>query len=151
MTFLNRDKISATNSADFSVRAQCPLDGRAIIRQIYNFSRKKHRTVRRRWPKQFDRIFRSDRAWRAIFVCTFHEMISRCPIAMTIQQRADDAAIQDSIKSFVFFLRFPLGDHFAVFWKASDVQPVRVRRAATETNIVRRIFFLKRLGFFHEK
>jgi hypothetical protein len=42
MTFLYRDKNSATNGADFSAGAQGPLDSRAIIRQIHDFGRKKY-------------------------------------------------------------------------------------------------------------
>ena len=143
MTFLHRDKDSATNGADFSPGAQCSLDGRTIIRQIHNVGGKKYGIVRRSWPQQFDRIFRSDRAWRPILVCTFHQMISRCPVAVAIEQCADDAAIQDSIKGFVFFLWSPLSDDFAVLQETSNMQSVRVRRAATPADIVRSIFFLK--------
>src|SRR5439155_26841246 len=143
MPFFDRDKDSATNGADFSPGAQCSLDGRTIIRQVHNVGGKKYRIVRRSGPQQFDRILRGDRAWRPILVCTFHQMISRCPVAVAIEQCADDAAIQDFLKSFVFFLRFPLGDDFAVLREASNMQSVRVRGAATPADIVRSIFFLK--------
>ena len=143
MAFLHRDKNSATNGADFSAGAQCPLDGRAIIRQIHNSGRKKHRIVRRSWSQQFDRIFRSDRAWRAILVCTFHQMISRCPVAVAIEQRADDAAIQNAIKSLVLLLRFPLSDDFAILRETLNMQAVRIRRPTTPADIVRSVFFLK--------
>ena len=143
MTFFHRDKNSATNGADFSAGAQCAFDGRAIIRQIHNSGRKKHRIVRRSWPQQFDRIFRGDGAWRAVLVCAFHQMISRGPVAMAIKQCPDNAAIQNSIERFVFLLRFPLSDDFAVLRETSNVQPVRIRRAATPADIVGRIFFLK--------
>ena len=149
MSFLHRDKNSATRGADFSAGAQCPLDGRAIIRQIHNSGGKENRVARRSWPQQFDRIFRSDRAWRAILVCPFHQMISRCPVAMTVEQSADHAAIQSSRKGFILFLRFPLSDDFAVLWETSNMQPIRVRRTATKTHIVWRILFLKRLGSAH--
>jgi hypothetical protein len=147
MTFLHRDEKPATNGADFSASAQRPLDGRAIIRQIDNSGRKKHPIVRRSWPQQFDRIFSSDRARRPILVCTFHQMISSCPVAVTIEQCADDAAIQDSIKSFVFFLWSPLSDDFAVLQETSNMQSVRVRGAATPAHVVWSVFFLKRLRF----
>ena len=143
MAFLHRDKDSATTGADFSASAQRPLDGRTIIRQIHNSGRKKHRIVRRSWPQQFDRILRGDRAWRAILVCTFHQMISSCPVAVAIEQCADDAAIQDFIKSFVFFLWSPLRDDFAILQETSNMQPVRICRTATPADVVRSVFFLK--------
>jgi hypothetical protein len=149
MTFLHRDKNSATNGASFSAGAQYPLDGRAIIRQLHNPGGKENRIVRRSWPQQFDRIFRSHRTGGAILVCSFHQIISRRPVAMTVEQNADDAAIQNSLKSFVLLLRSPLSDDFAVLRETLNVQPSRVRRAATKTHIVWRILFLKRLGSVH--
>src|SRR5437764_15367617 len=74
-------------------------------------------------------------------------MISCGPVAVAIEQRPDDAAIQDSIKSFVFLLRFPFGDDLAILRETSNVQPARIRRATTPANIVRSVFFLKRLRF----
>jgi hypothetical protein len=50
-----------------------------------------------------------------------HQMIGSRPIAMAIEQRADDAAIQDSLESFIFFLWFPLCDNFAVFRETPDM------------------------------
>jgi hypothetical protein len=50
-----------------------------------------------------------------------HQMIGSRPIAMAIEQRADDAAVQYSPKSFVFFFWFPLCDNFAVLWETPDM------------------------------
>ena len=143
MPFCDRDENAATSGANLSLGAQCSLDGRTIIRQVHNVGGKKYGIVRRSWPQQFDRILRGDRARRAIFVCTFHQMISRCPVAVAIEQCADDAAIQDSIKSFVFFLWSPLSDDFPVLQKTSNMQPVTICRAATPADVVRSVFFLK--------
>src|SRR5262245_60111577 len=67
---------------------------------------------------------------------------------MTIEQRTNNSAVQNSVKSFVFLLWFPLGDHFAVLRKTANMQSVWIRWAATEANVSRRIFFLERL-FVH--
>src|SRR5437879_2953816 len=72
-------------------------------------------------------------------------MISGRPIAMAIEQCADDAAIQNALKRFVFFLRLPLGDDFAVFWETPDMQSVRVGRTTAPAGIVQSVFFLERL------
>ncbi len=70
-------------------------------------------------------------------------MIGRRPVAMAIEQRANDTAIQDAGKRFVFFLGFPFSDDFAVFRKTTNTQAVQVRRAATPARIVRGILFLQ--------
>ena len=143
MPVFYRDENSATRSANFPAGAQCSFDGRAIIRQIDNFRGKKDRIVRRRRPQQFDRIFRCDGAWRVILFRALHQMISRCPVAVTIEQRADDAAIQNAIKSLVLLLRFPLSDDFAILRETLNMQAVRIRRPTTPADIVRSVFFLK--------
>ena len=121
MTFRYCDENSATRCTNFSARGQCPFNGRAVVRQIDNLCGKKHRIVRRRWPEQFDCILRRNGARRVILFRALHQMIGRRPIAMAIQQRADDAAIQNALKSFVFFLWFPFRNHFAVFWETADM------------------------------
>src|SRR5438874_2846029 len=82
-----------------------------------------------------------------LLICPLHQMIRCSPVAMTIEQRANDTAIQNSVERFVFLLRFPFGNHFAIFWKTADMQSFGVRRTAAPAGIIRRVFFLKRL--FH--
>jgi hypothetical protein len=93
MAFFHSDKNSATRCANFSTRGECPFNGSAVVSQINNFSGKKHRIIRRRWPEQFDCILRRDSARRVILFRLLHQMIRGCPIAMAIEQCADDAAI----------------------------------------------------------
>ena len=62
---------------------------------------------------------------------------------MAIEQRADDTAIQDSVKSFVFLLRFPFCNDLAVFWKTSDMQSFGIRRTAAPAGIVWCVFLLE--------
>ena len=144
MPVFYRDENSATRSANFPAGAQCSFDGRAIIRQIDNFRGKKDRIARRSRPQQFDRIFRRNRAWRVILFRALHQMISRRPVAVTIEQRADDAAIQNSRKCFVLFLRLPFCNDFIVFWKTVNTQSFGIRRPATPARIVWSILFLQR-------
>ena len=75
----------------------------------------------------------------------FHQMISRRPIAVTVEQCADNAAVQRASKSFVFLVRLPLSDYFVILRIAPDVQPFWICRAATEAGTVGSVFFLKRL------
>ncbi len=149
MTFRYCDENSATRCTNFSARGECPFNGRAVVRQIDNLCGKKHRIIRWRWSEQFDCILRCDGARRVILFRALHQMIGRRPIAMAIEQRADDAAIQNALKSFVFFLWFPLCNDFAVLRETANVQPIRIRRSATPAGVVWRIFFLERLRVFH--
>jgi len=121
VALFNRDKNSATRCANFSTRGECPFNGRAVVSQINNFSGKKHRIIRWRWPEQFDCILRRDSAGRVVLFRMLHQMIRCRPIAMAIKQRADDAAIQYSLKSFVFSFWHPLCDNFAVLRETPDM------------------------------
>ena len=106
MAFFHRDENSATGRANFSTSGECSFDGRAIVGQIDNFRGKKHRIIRRRWPEQFDCIIRRDSARRVVLVRLLHQMTGGRPIAMAIEQRADDAAIQNSRETLRIF--FPV-------------------------------------------
>jgi hypothetical protein len=121
VAFFNCDENSATRCANFSTSGEYPFNGRAVISQIDNFGGKKHGIIRWRWPEQFDCILRRDSARRVVLFRMLHQMIGSRPIAMAIEQRADDAAIQYSLKSFVFFFWFPLCDNFAGLWETPDM------------------------------
>src|SRR5436190_16966916 len=67
------------------------------------------------------------------------------PVAVTIEQRADDSAIQDSGKCFVTRLWLPFGDHFLATRKAPNAQSIRIRGPAAPTGISGGISFLQGL------
>src|ERR1700731_94992 len=150
MTFLHPDKNSATSRTNISTGRQSPLHRRAMAgpsrtgTKVDNLGRKMHRTVCRRRPQQFDRVFGRDRARRLIGLRAFHEMIRGRPIAVTIEQRSDDAAVQNSGKRFVFFLRLPFGHDVVASGKTADMQAIRIGWTATETGVSRRVLFLER-------
>ena len=85
MAFLHRDEDSPACGANFSSSSQSSLDGRTVIRYLNNLGRETHGVVRRCRPQQFNGVFRSDCARRAIFACAFHQMIRCRPVAMTIE------------------------------------------------------------------
>ena len=93
MTFCDRDENSPARGADFPIGTQGPFNRRAIVAYLDNFRRKEHGTTGRRWAQQLDRVLGSNRARRMIFTRALHQMIRRSPVAMAIQQRADNAAI----------------------------------------------------------
>ena len=149
MAFLHRDEDSPACGANFSSSSQYSLDRRTVITDLGNLRRERNGVVCRGRPQQFDGIFRGDRAWRAIFACAFHQMIRCRPVAMTIEQCADDPAVQNPLERFVFFLWFPFSDDLAacsrfigVLQETTNMQAVGIRHAATEAHVLGRIFFL---------
>lgn len=131
MSFFNGDENAATRRADFSAAGQHSFHRRAIVAYIDNPGGKGKRPIRRRWPKQLDRVFRGDRAGRMVRASSFHQMIGRRPVAMTIKQCADYPAIQYARKCLEFFLRLPFGHDFAIIGKTADPQPFGIRRSTT--------------------
>src|SRR5262245_57978001 len=65
---------------------------------------------------------------------------------MAIEQRSDDAAIQNPGECFVFGSRLPFRHQLISFHEAAYVQPARIRRTATKTRACGRIEFLHALG-----
>ncbi len=75
----------------------------------------------------------------------FHQMVSRRPVAMTVEERADDAAAEHSRKCFLISLGLKLSDNLVALLKATDVQAVFIRGPATKARIVWRVSFLNAL------
>src|SRR5207302_11032401 len=71
-----------------------------------------------------------------------HHMICTGPIAMTIEQRADDPPAQHSRKRFLISFRVKSCDNFTAVGKAANVQAFFVCRAAAKAGIVWRVGFL---------
>ena len=80
---------------------------------------------------------------------TFHQVIGGRPIAMAIEQRSDDPAVQNAGERFIFQFRFPFRDDFIPVEKTTNVQAIRIRRATTKARVGWRVFFLERLELFH--
>jgi hypothetical protein len=62
---------------------------------------------------------------------------------VTVQQRADDSAVQDPVERLVMRLRAPLRDDLVPLDAALDPQPFLVGRPAPEAAVVRRVGVLK--------
>src|SRR5262245_47032605 len=77
----------------------------------------------------------------------FHQVIGGGPVAMAIQQRADDAATQHPWERFLVGLRFERRDDFVTFRKAANVQSLFISRATAKASHVGCVGFLK--TFFH--
>jgi hypothetical protein len=147
MTFLHRHERPSASRANFPAGSQSSFDHRFAPLRFDNLRGKKNRPVSRRRPQEFDRVIRGDGAGRPIFAAQFHQMPGRRPVAVTIKQCADDPAVQNAGKRFVFLLRFPFRYDFIATDEAADMEPVRIRRSATEAGVLRRVKLLERLRF----
>jgi len=143
MAFLHCDKGAAAGRAYFPAAAQRAFNRRAISSRFDDFRAEVDRPVGRRRTEQFDRVIGSHGARNAVGAGLFHEVISRGPVAMAIEQRADDSAVQNSRESFVSWLRLPLRHDCVPFRKTANAQALGVGRAAAPAGIVRRVFFLE--------
>ena len=64
---------------------------------------------------------------------------------MTIEQRTDDAAVENTLESLMMRLGLPSGDQFVPLDEALDAKPLRVRRAAPEALVLWRVPILQAL------
>ena len=147
MALFHGDKSSATSRANFSITRQRPFDNRSVPIRFNYFRGKKNGPVGRCRTEQLDRVIRRHRARRPIFAGFVHQVPGRGPIAVAIEQRSDDAAIQDTGKRFVTRFRCPFRHDLAAAHKTADVKTVRIRRSTPKARIFRRVFFLERLRF----
>jgi len=85
MAFFHGNENSTARGANFSSSSQCSFDGRTVVSDLNNPGGEIHGVVRRCRSHHLDGVFRSNCAGRAIFTCVFHQMVSRRPVAMTIE------------------------------------------------------------------
>ena len=145
MTFAHSDKSAATSGAYFSTDRQRAIDCRPIVGGFRDLRREENRRPCRRRTQQLDRIIRRHRARGSLFARFVHQVPGRCPVAVTIEQCADDSAIQDSGKCFVTRLRLPFRDDFLAARKASNPQSIRIRGTTAPAGIGGGVSFLEGL------
>jgi len=147
MTFLHRDKRAATSRTHSPAAAQGSFHRGFASLRLDNLRGKKNGAIGWCRPQKLDRVIGRDGARRLFFAACVHQMPGRGPVAVAIKQRTDDSAVQNAGKRFVFLLRGPFSYHFIAANEAANMKSLRVRRAATETGVSRRVKFLERLRF----
>src|SRR5437763_11444175 len=63
-------------------------------------------------------------------------MYGRCPFAVAVEQRADDAAVEHVVERGVVRLRRPRANELVALFEAADAQPFLVGRAAAEATVL---------------
>src|SRR6185369_2896557 len=142
MTWLDRDKRAVTGGTNLVVRYQLTLNRSAIVSCFDHARDESYRLVGRRRTQQFDCILSRHGAGWFVSAALFHQMPCGGPVAMTIEQSADDAAAQNTGERFVFRFGLPLGDNLFTFSKTANVQTFRICGSTAETGKVRSVSFL---------
>ena len=142
MAGFDGDKSPATSGADFVMRDQLAFDDRFVVRRLDHARDEFHWTIARRRAQELDRILGRDCAGRFVGAAFLHQ-VPRCrPVAVTIEERANNPTAQHSLKRFVLLTRLPLSDNLFAICKTPNVQTLRIRRSAAETREIRGICFL---------
>lgn len=144
MAFFDGDEGAATGCTNFVVCDQFGFDRRSILLRINNMSSELNFSVTRRRSQQPHMEISRDGAIGLVFAVALHQKVGRRPVRVTIEQRADDAAIQHTGKCLMMRLGVPLRDNFVTGRKTVHVQTLFIRRPAAEANAVWRILLLKR-------
>lgn len=142
------DENAATGGARFSAGVECCFHDRAIALRLHDDGAQGHRARHRRGPQQLHRKFGCNGTRWRVALGVAHQVMRRRPVHVAIEQCADDATVQHARECFVMRLRAPLGHVRGAVKKAANAQPLRVRGAAAEAGIRRRIAFLQAL-FIH--
>jgi hypothetical protein len=142
MSRLNSHKGSSTRGANFVVRDQFTFDDRAVFSRLDDARTHSYRLIGWRWALQRDRVVGCNGTRRFVRAGFLHQVPGGSPVAMTIEQRADDAAAQHAGERLILCARLPLGDNFITDREAADVQAFRIRGATTKTGKIRCESFL---------
>ena len=145
MAGFDSDERAATSRANFVVRDQLAFDDRFVATRLDHARDEFHWTIARRRAQELDRILSRDRARRFVGAALLHQMPRCRPVAVTIEERADDSTTQHSLERFILLARLPLSDNFFAVGKTADVQALRVRWSTAEAREIRGVSFLDTL------
>src|SRR5919205_1006059 len=94
MARFDGDERAATSGANFVVRDQLAFDDRFVATRLDHPRDKFHWTIARRRAQELDRILSRDGAGRLVGAALLHQVPRSRPVAMTIEERADNPAAQ---------------------------------------------------------
>jgi len=127
--------------SDVHVGARILLDDGAIVGRFDDVRADAQRRHRRGTFQENVEI-RRDGARRRRTAAAFHQHDRGRPVAVTVEQRADDAAVEDVIERGVMRLRRPVANEFVPLAEAADAQAFVIGRPAAEAAVLRRVRFL---------
>lgn len=142
VTRFDCDEGAAASSAHFIMSNQFAFNYGAVLGRLYDARGEFYWLVGRCRPKEFNGVLGGYGAGRRARTSFVHQVPCSRPVAMAVEESADNAAAQHSFKCFVFLARLPLGDYFIAVGKAANMQALRICRPATETGVLGSVGFL---------
>lgn len=121
VTRFDSDEGAAASSAHFTMSNQFTFNDSAVLGRFYDARDEFYWVVGRRWPKKLNTVFGGYGAWRRTRASFVHQVPGPRPVAMAVEQSADNAAAQHSLKRFVFLAWLPFCDNLVTVWKAANV------------------------------
>ena len=138
----HRDKCSATSCRYSVMRDQLSFNHGTIVAGFDHAGDEPDRLVCGRWTSQSNLVVSSDRAGRMICSRAFHQMVGGGPVAVTVEQRTNDAAAEHPRKRFLISLGLKFSDDFVALRKAANLQSPFVCRPAPKARVIWRESFL---------
>src|SRR6185369_534926 len=139
---------AATSGADFVMRDQLAFDDRFVATRLDHTRDEFHWSIARRRAQEFDGVLSRDGAGWLVSAALLHQMPCRRPVAVTIEERADDPAAQHPVECFILLARLPLSDNLFAICKTPNVQTLRIRWSTAETREIRGVSLLDTLHCF---
>ena len=96
-------------------------------------------------PPELDGVFGGHGAGRSVEPLLVHEVVCGSPITVAVEERANDAAVQDAWESLVHGLRLPRADDLVAFYIAFDFEPILVGWAAAKALVLKCVAILQTL------
>src|SRR6266496_502058 len=145
MAFLDGDEGAATRGGDVTAGFERRFDDCAISHELGELGSQPDRRIHGGGAAKLHMEVRRNGAGRLVGSLGLHQMIGRRPVAVAVEERADDAAIEHVLESVMVSFRLPSGDDFIAFDEALDVKTFVVGGSATKAYVLRRVAILQAL------
>jgi hypothetical protein len=144
VSWLYGNESSGAGITDFACSDDFRLNLNDSVTNLKRLSPDLQWLIRRGWAPKFYGKFSSDGAGGGFEPLSLHQRDNSRPIGMTIEQGANDTAIEDSRKSGMVFFRGELGSQYTFFFafKGTNAQALFVGGATAKAGIVRGVGFL---------
>ena len=111
VSLFDGDEYAAAGSGDLAAARELGLDHHAIPLNLGGCRLEVDRAIERRGGAQLDVKFGGHGAGRRFAAALAHQRPGRGPVAVAIEQTADDAAAQHALERLVVRFGRPVGDH----------------------------------------
>ena len=136
------EKLPGVRHPTLVVRGERRFHHRAIAGRLHHVRAQVQRHSHRRGAFERHVKVGGHGAWWRRLAVLVHQVHRRCPVAVAVEERADDPAVEHPGVGLVVRLRLPSGHQAIPHLVALDPQPLVVGGAAAEAAILRRVTIL---------